>query len=195
MIALAGNIQINGLGRAFARTLDHNRVYLTVPTTKTNHFYDVRTGVLGELWGAYGSAFPVVLAKKESDNHVMLTDSYAIKEKHNVNAWVGNKSGWSEDLALSCYPTTVSKIVEMVLDPRTEADSLQKVMVDYVKVKVNRHKSDGAWFFHVDNVEWDLEHVCNEITKVIQSKNGIKFTYNSKDVLDTFEAHAHDIFK
>jgi hypothetical protein len=198
MIALAGNVQINGLGRAFARTLDHNRVYLTVPTTKTNHFYDVRTGVLGELWGAYGSSFPVVLAKQaEGKRRVIFSDTFKIGRENSEarGGWFVNRTEWSEDLALSCYPTTVSKIVELVLDPKTEASDLQKVMVEFVKVKVTRHKSDGAWFFTVEDVEWDLEHVCNEITRVILQRSGLTYTYHAEDVLDYFSAHVHEIFE
>lgn len=196
MIGLTGNIQITGLGRAFARTLDHNRVYLTVPTTRTNHFYDVRTGTLGELWGAYGSAFPVCLARRESEHRIAINDTFSLGRGETVQAsgWYTNRSEWSEDLALSCYPTTVSKIVELVLDPKTTADDLQKVMVAFVKVKVTRHKSDGAWFFTVGDVEWDLEHVCHEVTRMIQKSNGIKYTYHTEDILDYFSAHAYDVF-
>jgi hypothetical protein len=197
MIALTGNVQINGLGRAFARTLDHNRIYLTVPTTRTNHFYDVRTGLLGELWGAYGSSFPVVLATRENDHHIRLSNTHTLgKESRTVvgSGWYTNRSEWSEDLALSCYPTTVSKIAEMVLDPKTEPADLQKVMVEFVKVKVSRHKSDGAWFFTVDEADWDLEHVCNEITRVTLQRSGFTYTYPADDVVDYFSAHVGELF-
>lgn len=194
MIPITANVQIQGLGRAFAKTLDHNRVYLTVPTTRTTHFYDVREGLLGELWGAYGNSVPIVYAKKFNDGVIHECDSKTLENTCGYRTTYFSKDGWSQNLALSCYAPTVSKIVQMVLDPKTSASDLEKVVLDYFKLAVKRHSSDGGLFFTVDDTEWDLEHVCNEVQRVIARRNGIIHDYVAEDVLSMYEAHAHDIF-
>lgn len=196
MIPVSANIQIQGLGRAFIQTIDHNRMYLTVPTTKTTHFYDVREGLLGELWGAYGSQIPIVLAKRSEDqHHITFTNTAKLRSKADWRMYWYNRNGeWSQDLALSCFAPTVSKIAQLVINPKTSADDIQKVVLDYFKMKVVRHSSDGGLFFKVGETEWDLEHVCNEVQRIIDERNGITYHYSSEDVLSMYETHAHDVF-
>lgn len=193
MIAVACDVQVQGLGRCFAHTVENNRIFLTCPTIKTINVFDVRHGVINELWGAYRDTMPIVYAKRVDEHTVERMDW---KPGHERRVYELERDGWSADLALSCFPTACSSVTRLVLNG-ADADAVEKAMVAYVKVKVNKMKSDGSYrFVHKDSgEEWDLEKCLHEMAVAIDRELGIKYTYKADVVLDYYNSHAMDIFK
>lgn len=191
MIPVGGGVQVEGLGRCFAQTVEHNRIYLSCPTVKGTFCYDIHSGALTELWGTYRNSMPTVLAKRINNHEVQRLDI----QPGDASLWRLEREGWSNDLAKSCYPTELTAITEVVLDPRKTADDVEHSMVEFVKVKVKKLTSTGAYRFIINDEAVDFERCLNEICAVIQAKNGIKHSFDKKVVLDYFSSVAHDIFK
>jgi hypothetical protein len=191
MITVGGGVQIEGLGRCFAQTVEHNRIYLSCPTVKGTFCYDVNSGALTELWGTYRNSMPTVLAIRTNDHEVQLRDFHP----GDATIWQLEHEGWSNDLAKSCYPTELTAITELILNPKKSAEDVEHSMVEFVKVKVKKLSSTGAYRFTINDEAVDFERCLNEICSVIQARNGITYNFNREVVLDYFSSVAHDIFK
>lgn len=191
MIAVAGGVQVEGLGRCFAQTVEHNRIYLSCPTVKGTFCYDCHFGSLSEMWGTYRASIPYVVAKRIDNSLVRRRDIHP----GDGTVYALEREGWSNDLAKSCFPTVLTSLTEIVLNPKKSDSDLEKAMVGYLKVKVKRFPSTGEWHFYHDDEEWDFERCLHEITAVIQKKNGIIHRFDPTVVLDYFGSEANDIFK
>lgn len=191
MIAVGGGVQVEGLGRCFTQTVEHNLIYLSCPTVKGTFCYDVYNGALSEQWGTYRSSMPVVLAKRINDHLVHRRDVYP----GDATIWQLEREGWSNDLAKSCFPTVLTSLTEVILNPKKDAGDLEKAMVEFVKIKVKKLQSTGAYRFFINEEEVDFERCLNEIAKVIEAKNHINYTFDPTVILDHYGSVAADIFK
>lgn len=193
MIAIACDVQIQGLGRCFGRTVLHNEIYLTCPTTRTVHKFDVGHGTLSEVWGPYAWAYPTVFAKRSEDGGIEelgLTPD----RSYTWNAVKLERAGWSSELALSTVPTACFAIVKTILDGK-DADLVQKAMVEYVKVKVKKLTSTGGYRFMLDGEQIDLERALNEVKAVIAADLGVTYTFDKSCVIDAFSSSYKNLFK
>lgn len=192
MIPVACDVQIQGLGRCFGRSVLHNEIYLTCPTTRTIHKFDVGHGTLSEVWGNYAYGCPTDFARKCENGieHLELLPDSAFDK----NAKQLREEGWSTELALSTIPTACFAIVKAILDGK-DADLVEKTMVEYVKVKVKKLKSTGAYSFMLGEEEVDLERVLNEVKFVIAAKLGVTYTFDKSCVIDAFSSTYKNLFK
>lgn len=192
MIPVACDVQIQGLGRCFGRSVVHNEIFLTCPTTKTIHKFDVGHGTLSEVWGNYMYGVPQDFARRcESGiEHKELLPDVAF----DMNAKELRTNGWSTELALSTVPTACFAIVKAVLDGK-DADLVEKTMVDYVKVKVKRMKSTGGYSFDLNGEEIDLERALNETKAVIAAGVGVNYSFSREVVVDSFLSSYKNLFK
>ena len=189
MIPINANIQIQGLGRCFAHTVDNNRIYLRCPTTKTIHVYDVRHGILGELMDGYTTLCGVFAKHEEGKTTFM-----SWKPGEGFKNPARMQGEWSEELATLSFPTVCSTIVNLILEPRTEADQVEKAMAEYVKIKVSKYKSDGSYRFHFGDKEHDLEWCLHKITEQFYSSLKLHYTWSHVDILDADDQYIRRLF-
>lgn len=192
MMPVACDVQIQGLGRCFGRSVVHNEVFLTCPTTKTIHKLDVGHGTLSEVWGNYIYGVPTDFARhceRGIEHKQLLPD-----QRFDMNAKQLQSEGWSSELALSTVPTACFATVKAILDSK-EAELVEKTMVDYVKVKVRRMKSTGGYSFTLDGEEIDLERALNEMKAVIAARLNVNYSFSKDVIVDSFESSYKNLFK